>query len=48
VTGNPGRLSKAVNANGILYGSSYNGDFINLYSLHGNHQTVIGTLTSGL
>lgn len=32
----------------IIYGSSYNGGFINIYALKGQNQTVIGQLTSNL
>jgi len=32
----------------LLYGASYDGDFINIYPAQGNNQTPIGQLTSGL
>lgn len=32
----------------IIYGSSYNGGFINIYALKGQNQTVIGQLTNSL
>jgi hypothetical protein len=43
-----GWLSPAALSGPVLYGSSYDGGFINLYPLHGNNQQVIGKLTSGL
>jgi hypothetical protein len=43
-----GWISSAATKGGILYGSSYNGAFINLYSSKGNDQQVTGQLTSGL
>ncbi|MBV9645834.1 MAG: hypothetical protein JO043_00040 [Candidatus Eremiobacteraeota bacterium] len=43
-----GWLSPAAVKGGIIYGSSYNGGFINLYPLHGNNQQPVGQLTSGL
>ncbi len=43
-----GWISPAARRQGILYGASYDGGFINLYSSRGNDQHVIGQLTSGL
>lgn len=43
-----GWLSPAARHRAVLYGSSYDGGFINIYPLRGNNQQVIGQLTSGL
>lgn len=41
-------MSPAAKTGGILYGSSYDGGFINLYSVKGNNQQVTGQLTDTL
>jgi hypothetical protein len=43
-----GWLSPAARHQALLYGSSYDGGFINIYPLRGNNQQVVGQLTSGL
>jgi hypothetical protein len=43
-----GWISPAAKKGGVLYGASYDGAFINLYSVRGNNQQPIGQLTSGL
>jgi len=43
-----GWISPNAGQTGIIYGSSYNGGFINIYALKGNNQTVIGQLTDSL
>jgi hypothetical protein len=43
-----GWMSHAVKNGGVLYGSSYDGGFINIYPVRGNEQQPIGHLTSGL
>jgi hypothetical protein len=43
-----GWMSPAAMKGGVLYGASYDGGFINLYSVKGNDQQPIGKLTSGL
>src|ERR1700722_7512800 len=43
-----GWFSAAARHQALLYGSSYDGGFINIYPLRGNNQTVVGQLTSGL
>jgi hypothetical protein len=43
-----GWIEPQTNSNKLLYGSSYDGDFINIYSQHGTGQSPIGQLTSDL
>ncbi len=43
-----GWMSPAGKSGGVLYGSSYDGGFINVYPVRGNEQAPIGQLTSGL
>ncbi len=43
-----GMIQSAGNKKPLLYGSSYDGGFINIYSAKGNNQQPIGQLTSGL
>jgi len=43
-----GWISPNAGQTGIIYGSSYNGGFINIYALKGNGQTVVGQLTDSL
>jgi hypothetical protein len=43
-----GWISPDAGQAGIIYGSSYNGGFINLYALKGHNQTVVGQLTNSL
>jgi|HubBroStandDraft_1064217.scaffolds.fasta_scaffold189540_1 hypothetical protein len=44
----PSWIAPAAMHGGILYGSSYDGGFINLYSLKGKDQAPIGQLSAGL
>ena len=43
-----GWISPNIGQTPIIYGSSYNGGFINIYALKGQNQTVIGQLTNSL
>jgi hypothetical protein len=43
-----GWMSRTAKNGGVLYGSSYDGGFINIYPVRGNDQQPIGQLTSGL
>jgi hypothetical protein len=43
-----GWFSPAARHQALLYGSSYDGGFINIYPLRGKNQNVVGQLTSGL
>lgn len=43
-----GWISPKVGQTPIVYGSSYNGGFINIYALKGKNQTVMGQLTNSL
>jgi hypothetical protein len=44
----PGWIARAAHKKALLYGSSYDGGFINIYSQKGTNQAPIGQLTSGL
>lgn len=43
-----GWISPNIGQTPIIYGSSYNGGFINIYDLKGKNQTIIGQLTADL
>ena len=43
-----GWMSRAAKNGGVLFGSSYDGGFINIYPVSGDDQQPIGQLTSGL